>query len=52
LREHPEVKQAVDELGGKISDEEMRKLNYELDGRHRDAQEVAHEFLKVKGLVP
>jgi osmoprotectant transport system substrate-binding protein len=52
LQKHPEVKQAIDALGGKISDQEMRKLNYELDGRHRDAQDVAHEFLRGKGLVP
>jgi len=39
------------ELGGKISDEEMRKLNYALDGQHRDVKDVAHEFLRSKGLV-
>jgi osmoprotectant transport system substrate-binding protein len=52
LQEHPEVKQAIEELGGTISDREMQKLNYELDGRHRDAQDVAREFLRGKGLVP
>jgi osmoprotectant transport system substrate-binding protein len=52
LREHPEVEQAMAELGGKISDQEMQKLNYALDGQRRDAKEVAHEFLRSKGLVP
>lgn len=51
LREHPEVAQAVAELGGKISDEEMRQLNYALDGQHRDVKDVAHEFLLSKGLI-
>ena len=48
---HPEVAQAISELGGKISDVEMQQLNYALDGQHRDVKDVAHEFLKSKGLV-
>jgi osmoprotectant transport system substrate-binding protein len=48
---HPEVAQAIAELGGKISDQEMQRLNYALDGQHRDVKEVAHEFLRSKGLV-
>jgi osmoprotectant transport system substrate-binding protein len=52
LQQHPEVAQAMAELGGKISDQEMQKLNYALDGQHRDVKDVAHEFLQTKGLVP
>ncbi len=52
IKEHPELDQVLAELGGKISDQEMQKLNYALDGQHRDAKDVAHEFLKSKGLVP
>jgi osmoprotectant transport system substrate-binding protein len=51
LQQHPEVAHAIAELGGKISDREMRQLNYALDGQHRDVKDVAHEFLKSKGLV-
>lgn len=51
LREHPEVGNAIDELGGKISDQEMQKLNYALDGQRRDAKDVAREFLQSKGLL-
>jgi osmoprotectant transport system substrate-binding protein len=51
IREHPEVAQAIAELRGKISDQEMQQLNYALDGQHRDVREVAHEFLRSKGLV-
>ena len=49
LAQHPEVKQALDELAGKISDAEMRKLNYEVDGEKRDVKEVVKEFLRSKG---
>jgi osmoprotectant transport system substrate-binding protein len=47
---HPEVGAAIAELGGKISDEEMRKMNFAVDGQHRDAADVAREFLHAKRL--
>jgi len=47
---HPEVRAAITELAGKISDEEMRKMNFEVDGQHRDAADVAREFLHSRGL--
>ena len=49
LAEHPEVKQALDDLAGKISDAEMRELNYAVDGQKRDVKEVVREFLRGKG---
>lgn len=52
LQQHPEVAEVLGELAGKISDAEMQGLNYAVDGQHRDAQAVTHEFLKSKGLVP
>ena len=52
MKEHPELNQIFADLGGKISDQEMQKLNYALDGQHRDAKDVAREFLKSKGLIP
>ena len=48
LARHPEVKQALDDLAGKISDDDMRQLNYAVDGQHRDVKEVVQEFLKKK----
>src|ERR1700674_3013432 len=45
LTRHPEVKQALDELAGKISDDDMRQLNYAVDGQHRDVKQVVHDFL-------
>ena len=50
LIQHPEVRRALDDLGGKISEEEMRRLNYAVDGEHRDVPTVVREFLRSKGL--
>ena len=50
LRLHPEVRAALDDLAGEISDADMRELNYAVDGKHRDAKEVVAEFLRRKGL--
>ncbi len=51
LQQHPELAQVLGVLAGRISDTEMQRLNYAVDGQHRDAEEVTHEFLKSKGLV-
>jgi osmoprotectant transport system substrate-binding protein len=51
LRQHPEVGGALAGLAGKISDEEMQRLNYAVDGQHRDAKKVAREFLRKQGLI-
>ena len=50
LERFPGVRGAIAELAGKISDAEMQKLNYVVDGEHRDIAEVAREFLRSKGL--
>ena len=50
LTRHPEVGEALNQLAGKISDEDMRLLNYAVDGQRRDVKEVVREFLRKKGL--
>jgi len=50
IAHHPEVKAALDQLAGKISDEEMRQLNYSVEGQHRDVTVVVRNFLQKKGL--
>jgi osmoprotectant transport system substrate-binding protein len=50
LEQHPEIRAALDELAGKISDKEMQRMNYAVDGEHRDTAEVVREFLHAKGL--
>ena len=52
LQRHPEIAGALADLGGKISDEEMQKMNYAVDAQHRDTQDVVREFLRSKRLVP
>jgi osmoprotectant transport system substrate-binding protein len=46
----PQVRAAIAELAGKISNEEMQKMNYEVVGEQRDITEVARNFLQSKGL--
>jgi len=50
IADHPEVKAALDELAGKISDDDMRQLNYAVDGQHRDVKQVVRVFLQKKQL--
>jgi len=45
LDAHPELRPALAALGGKISDETMRRMNYAVDGEHRDLKEVVRDFL-------
>jgi osmoprotectant transport system substrate-binding protein len=51
LKNHPEVGAALDELAGSISDDDMRRLNYAVDGQHRDAALVVREFLQQRKLI-
>jgi osmoprotectant transport system substrate-binding protein len=50
LARFPEMRAALMELAGRINDEEMRRMNYEVDGEHRDIADVARDFLRTKGL--
>jgi len=47
LREHPGLEAALTQLSGKIDGKEIQKLNYEVDGHHRPARDVAAEFLRT-----
>lgn len=51
LVRHPAVREALRELAGRITADEMRRLNYALDGEHRDVKEVVRDFLRAKGLT-
>jgi glycine betaine/choline ABC-type transport system substrate-binding protein len=50
LDKHPEAGAALGQLAGKISEDEMRRMNYAVDGEHHDPSEVVREFRKAKGL--
>jgi osmoprotectant transport system substrate-binding protein len=49
-RQFPALRPALMELSGRINSETMRRLNYELDGKHRPAREIARNFLQSTGL--
>ena len=51
LKKHPEVAEAIAQLAGKISAEEMRQMNYQVDSQSRRVEEVAENFLKSEGLL-
>jgi len=46
----PELREAVSALAGALTDEEMRRLNYLVDGERRSVREVVREFRAAKGL--
>jgi osmoprotectant transport system substrate-binding protein len=46
----PGLRAAVAELGNKISDADMRKMNYAVVAQQRDISDVAREFLRAKQL--
>jgi osmoprotectant transport system permease protein len=51
LEKYPELREAINQLAGLISTEEMQKMNYLVDNQSRPVEEVVHEWLKSKKLV-
>ncbi|WP_223595504.1 ABC transporter permease/substrate-binding protein [Neobacillus bataviensis] len=51
LKEHPELKKALNSLAGKLTDDKMRQLNYKVDSLKQSPAKVAKEFLKKEGLI-
>lgn len=50
LERYPQLRDALRGLGGRISEEEMRRLNYAVDGERRDAAQLVREFRRQKQL--
>jgi glycine betaine/choline ABC-type transport system substrate-binding protein len=46
LDSDPKLDRALRQLSGKLTEETMRRLNYESDGRHQAVSEIARAFLK------
>ncbi|HMF91268.1 MAG TPA: glycine betaine ABC transporter substrate-binding protein [Candidatus Angelobacter sp.] len=46
LQSSPSIAAALSRLSGHISAEDMRRMNYAVDGEKKDAAVVAHEFLE------
>jgi osmoprotectant transport system permease protein len=51
LEKHPKLRGLLKELGGILTVDEMRKLNYAVDGEKRQAKDVAREFLIKKNIL-
>jgi glycine betaine/choline ABC-type transport system substrate-binding protein len=51
LDRHPKVREALEKLSRRIDADTMRRLNYEIDGKKRDPEEVAREFLRSVKLI-
>lgn len=50
LQKYPQLRQAIAQLVGKISADEMRQLNYLVEGELRNIKDVVREFRQAKGL--
>lgn len=50
LDHFPQLGAILGELGGKISESDIRKMNYTVDVLHMDPATVVHEFRSSKGL--
>ncbi|QIR35735.1 ABC transporter substrate-binding protein [Tolypothrix sp. PCC 7910] len=50
LEKYPQLKNAIAQLAGKISADEMRQLNYLVEGELQDIKDIVREFRKSKGL--
>jgi len=51
IQEHPEVFRVLAALDDKISDDQMQRMNYAVDGQHRDPQDVVKDFLQEAKLM-
>lgn len=51
LKEHPELKKALNNLSGKLTDGKMRELNYKVDNLKQSPAKVAKDFLEKEGLL-
>ena len=51
LEKHPEVEEVLNKLSGKIDEETMINLNYQVDEEGKTPEEVAHNFLVEENLI-
>jgi glycine betaine/choline ABC-type transport system substrate-binding protein len=48
LLAHPELREALGELAGRISEDDMRAMNASVDVEHRDVAATVTDFLNAK----
>ena len=51
LQQHPELRGVLEKLQGTISEQDMARMNYEVEEEGKDPKTVAEEFLRSKGLI-
>ena len=51
LKEHPELKEVLNTLAPKLTNEVMMELNYQVDVKNREPSDVAKEYLKKNKLI-
>lgn len=51
LDQYPEIAEALNQLAGKITSDEMREMNYQVNVEGKSAEEVARTYLKSAGLL-
>ncbi len=51
LDKNPNIREALNALAPKLTNETMQRLNYEVSGKKREPAEVAKEFLTKEGLL-
>ncbi|PBB04854.1 ABC transporter permease/substrate-binding protein [Salimicrobium humidisoli] len=51
LEKYPELEDVLNKLGGKITEDQMREMNYEVDVKDRAPSEVARDYLVEEGLL-
>jgi osmoprotectant transport system substrate-binding protein len=50
LNKYPQLQEVVSQMAGKISADEIRQLNYLVEGEFRKVRDVVSEFRQTKGL--
>ncbi|UHA72762.1 ABC transporter permease/substrate-binding protein [Paenibacillus sp. 481] len=52
LMKYPQLEEVLNKLAGKITDDEMRTMNYKVNVEGVAAEQVAEQFLRGAGLLP
>lgn len=50
-QQYPEIVEALNKLAGKITDDEMREMNYQVNVEGQSPRDVAEDYLQKEGLI-
>jgi glycine betaine/choline ABC-type transport system substrate-binding protein len=51
LARYPQIRELFNTIAGKVTADDMRRLNYAVDGQHRDVPPLVSDFLRKKRLI-